>query len=144
VRAQLAAVVAARITTATAAQLDAAWAGTTPARLKVVLTALAQIGIRYAWSEASPSTGFDCSGLVMYAWAAVGVALPHQSEDQIAAVRPVTVAQLQPGDITHKPNHVTIYLGAGHAIVEAEQTGVPVKVDDWSTAPQTFGSPLPS
>ena len=144
VRSQLAAVVAARVTTATGPQLDAAWAATTPVRLRVVLTALAQIGIRYAWAQASPADGFDCSGLVLYAWASVGTALPHQSEDQIAAMRPVTAAQLQPGDITHQPNHVTIYLGAGRAVVEAEQTGVPVKVDDWSATVQRFGSPLPA
>ena len=144
VRGQLAAVVAARIKTATAAELDAAWARTTPVRLKVVLTGLAQVGIRYTWNSASPAAGFDCSGLVLYAWSAAGVALPHQSEAQVAVARAVTQAQLQPGDITHYPNHVTLYLGAGRAIVEAEQSGVPVKVDDWSDSVQTFGSPLPS
>ena len=141
-RAQLAAVVAARIKTATAADLDAAWARTTPTRLAVVLTALAQIGARYAWAQASPTTGFDCSGLILYAWAAVGVALPHNSEDQLAVLRPVNSAQLQPGDVTHQPNHVSLYLGAGRAVVEAEQTGVPVKVDDWSTSVTAFVSAL--
>lgn len=141
-RAKVAALVAARLSTATAAELDAAWARTTPARLKVVLTALSQIGVRYAWASSSPVDGFDCSGLVLYAWAAAGVKLPHQSEEQIAAVRPITEAQLQPGDITHYPNHVGLYLGAGKAIVHAVQTGVPVQVDDWSSTARTFGSPL--
>ncbi len=141
-RAKVAAVVASRLTTATAAELDAAWAQTTPVRLKVVLTALAQIGVRYQWASASPADGFDCSGLVLYAWAAAAVALPHQSEEQIAAVRPITQAQLQPGDITHYPGHVGLYLGAGKAIVHAVQTGVPVQVDDWSSTARTFGSPL--
>jgi peptidoglycan DL-endopeptidase CwlO len=143
-RTKVAALVAGRLTTATAAELDAAWARTTPVRLKVVLTALSQIGVRYQWASASPADGFDCSGLVLYAWAGAGVTLPHQSEDQIAAVRPVTQAQLQPGDITHYPGHVGLYLGAGKAIVHAVQTGVPVQVDDWSSASRTFGSPLPA
>ena len=144
VRSQLAAVVAARIKTAAAADLDAAWARTTPTRLTAVLSALAQIGVRYAWAQASPTAGFDCSGLVLYGWAAVGVALPHNSEDQLAVLRPVTAAQLQVGDVTHQPNHVSLYLGAGRAVVEAEQTGVPVKVDDWSASVTAFGSPLPA
>lgn len=143
-RAKVAAVVASRLTTATAAELDAVWARATPARLKVVLTALGQIGVRYQWASSSPLEGFDCSGLVLYAWAAAGVKLPHQSEEQIAAVRPITQAQLQPGDIAHYPGHVGLYLGAGKAIVHAVQTGVPVQVDDWSASNRTFGSPLPA
>jgi cell wall-associated NlpC family hydrolase len=142
VRAQLAALVAARVKSATAVELDAAWARATPARLTVVLTALAQVGVKYAWAQASPASGFDCSGLVLYAWATAGVKLPHNSEDQIAAVRRLAgAAELQAGDITWQPNHVALYLGAGRAVVEAEQTGVPVKVDDWGAAVSAFGSP---
>ena len=46
-------------------------------RDQVVLDGLGQIGVPYVWGGASPKTGFDCSGLVMWLWARHGVALPH-------------------------------------------------------------------
>lgn len=140
VRRSLAAVVAARTTTATAAELDAAWAKTTPQRLRIIATALAQVGRPYTWLGADPATGFDCSGLVLYTYAAVGVKLPHNSEDQIAAAKAVTVGTLLPGDITHYPNHVSIYLGVGRAIVHAQQASMPVRITDYSSSVRAYGS----
>lgn len=140
VRKSLAAVVAARTTTATATELDAAWAKTTPQRLQVIATALAQVGRPYTWLGADPATGFDCSGLVLYAWSSVGVKLPHNSEQQLAVAQPVTPEVMQPGDITHYPNHVSIYLGVGRAIVHAEQASVPVRITDWSTSVREYAA----
>ena len=140
IRKSLAAVVAARSTTATAAELDAAWAKTTPQRLEVIATALAQVGRPYTWLGADPATGFDCSGLVLYAWASVGVKLPHNSEQQLAVAKLVTPETMQPGDVTHYPNHVSIYLGVGRAIVHAEQASVPVRITDWSTSVREYAA----
>ncbi len=141
-RAKLAALVAGRVKTATAAQLDAAWAATTPQRLVVLLTALAQVGKRYQYNTTGPDS-FDCSGLVLFSWAEVGVKLPHNDVQQITAVNPRTEATLSVADLAEYPGHVALYLGAGKAIVHAEQTGVPVRVTDYSAATNRFGSPLP-
>ena len=141
-RAKLAALVAGRVKTATATQLDAAWAATSPQRLVVLLTALAQVGKRYQYNTAGPDS-FDCSGLVLFAWAEVGVKLPHNDVQQITAVNPRTEATLSVADLAEYPGHIAVYLGVGKAIVHAEQTGVPVRVTDYSAATDRFGSPLP-
>ena len=141
-RSRLAAAVAARLTTATAAELDAAWAATTVVRMTVVLSALAQVGKPYAYAVAGPNA-FDCSGLVLFAWQSVGVSLKHQSEEQINQVLNVAATQARAGDIAWYPNHVAIVLGAGHAIVHAQQPGVPLGISDWSDRTSRFGSPLP-
>ena len=141
-RSRLAAAVASRLTTATAADLDAAWAKAGNVRMTVVLTALAQVGKPYDYAAAGPNA-FDCSGLVLFAWQSVGVALKHQSEEQINEVAAVTAEQARPGDIAWYPNHVALYLGAGHAIVHAQQTGVPLGLSDWSSRTSRWGSPLP-
>jgi cell wall-associated NlpC family hydrolase len=141
-RRRLAAAVASKITTATAADLDGAWAASSEARMTVVLTALAQVGKPYAYAVAGPNA-FDCSGLVLFAWQTVGVSLKHQSEEQINQVPNVAAAQVRPGDIAWYPNHVALALGAGHAIVHAQQPGVPLGLSDWSDRTSRWGSPLP-
>lgn len=57
------------------------------------------IGYPYVWGAASPSTGFDCSGLTSYAYAQVGVSLPHQSAAQYSYGYEVDVNNLQAGDL---------------------------------------------
>src|SRR3954463_11672555 len=93
------------------------------------------LGVPYAWSGASPA-GFDCSGLVSYVYAQLGVALPHQSEVQYGYGVPVARSQLQPGDLVFFDglSHVGIYIGGG-PFVHAAQTGDVVKIksldDSW-------------
>ncbi len=79
------------------------------------------IGVPYVWGGATPS-GFDCSGLVMYSFAQVGVNLPRTSGGQYNATARVPVKQLQPGDLIFyaqggNPNnriyHVAFYAGNG-------------------------------
>jgi cell wall-associated NlpC family hydrolase len=92
-------------------------------------TALAQQGKPYAWGGAGPSS-FDCSGLVQYAYAAAGVSLPHSSSMQSTLGTPVSLADLQPGDLVffYSPvSHVAMYIGNGQ-IVHASTAGQPVKV----------------
>jgi len=95
-----------------------------------VNVALAQQGKPYQYGAAGPDS-FDCSGLVMYAWAAAGVSLPHYVPSQYSATRHVSLDQIQPGDIIYYNNfgHDGIYIGGGK-IVHAPHTGDVVKVVD--------------
>lgn len=73
----------------------------------------------------------DCSGLTRYAFAGVGILLPRWSGDQYTAGRHVSRAQARHGDLLFwgpgGSQHEAIYLGGGQ-MIEAQQTGVPVKV----------------
>ncbi len=111
-----------------AASLDAAWAGTTDARLVAVLSALSQVGVRYRWLSGSPDSGFDCSGLVNWAWQQAGVSVARNSEMLRGSLPEVPVGQALPGDVGYYPGHVELYLGVGVAMVEAPYTGERVRV----------------
>jgi peptidoglycan DL-endopeptidase CwlO len=101
--------------------------------------ALKYLGIPYKWGGASPATGFDCSGLVMYVYAQLGVQLPHQSEAQYGYGVAVPKSQLQPGDLVFYDglSHVAIYIGNGE-IVHAPQTGDVVKIAPLSQGGLTY------
>jgi cell wall-associated NlpC family hydrolase len=94
----------------------------------VVGVAMSYLGVPYAWGGASPG-GFDCSGLVMYAYSKVGVSLPHSSYAQYGVGVPVSKDQLEPGDLVFFDGlgHVGIYIGGGQ-FVHAPHTGDVVKV----------------
>jgi peptidoglycan DL-endopeptidase CwlO len=94
----------------------------------VVAIAERYLGVPYQWGGASPS-GFDCSGLVMYAFAQVGVSLPHSSYAQYGMGSPVSRDQLQPGDLVFFDGlgHVGIYVGGG-SFIHAPHTGDVVKI----------------
>ena len=105
----------------------------------VVSIAMSYIGVPYVWGGASPATGFDCSGLVMYVYAQVGVSLPHNAAAQYGYGTPVPRDQLAPGDLVFFDGlgHVGIYIGGGQ-FVHAPHTGDVVKIsslsDSWYTA----------
>lgn len=65
----------------------------------VVRTARSLVGAPYAWGGTSPSTGFDCSGLVWYTYHQNGVTLPRVSWQQFGAGDPVDTRDLLPGDL---------------------------------------------
>ena len=87
------------------------------------------LGMPYVWAGASPSEGFDCSGLVMYAYAQVGVSLPHSSYAMWDYGVPVSKDQLEPGDIVFFDGlgHVGLYVGGGD-FIQAPQTGQNVQI----------------
>jgi cell wall-associated NlpC family hydrolase len=90
-----------------------AWLATRPG--KVVSLAMQYLGVRYVWGGASPN-GFDCSGLVQYVYAKVGVALPHSSRMQYDCGPHVSRSSLRAGDLVFfftPIAHVGIYIGNG-------------------------------
>lgn len=102
----------------------------------VVAFARAQVGKRYVWNTAGPSS-YDCSGLVLAAFARVGVKLPHQSGSIMSRGRSVSKEQLQPGDVIGLSSggvvyHVEIYVGGGMIVAAASPgQGVILSRLDW-------------
>jgi len=94
--------------------------------------AMKYLGIPYLWGGATTG-GFDCSGLVMYVYAQLGISLPHYAAAQYGLGTPVARDQLQPGDLVFFDglNHVGIYIGGGQ-MVHAPQTGDVVKITSLS------------
>lgn len=102
----------------------------------VVAVAMSRIGTPYVWGGTGPS-GFDCSGLVQWAYAQTGVSVPRVSSAQIYGGTPISEDQIQPGDIVgyySGISHVGIYIGNGQ-IVHAPTTGQTVTVTDLHHAP---------
>ena len=89
---------------------------------------LAQLGTPYVWGGGAPG-GFDCSGLVAWAYAQVGVSLPHSTYGQYSMGVAVSKDQLQPGDLVFFDGlgHVGLYIGGGQ-FVHAPHTGDVVKI----------------
>ena len=105
---------------------------------EAVEAAETQLGVPYVWGGTSPrgtpgdpSGGFDCSGLVMWAWAQAGVDLPHYSGSQFDDTAPVPVSDMEPGDILfYGPGgsqHEAMYVGGGE-MIEAPETGEVVHI----------------
>lgn len=96
--------------------------------------ALGALGIPYRWAGSSPETGFDCSGLIAWAYAQVGVSLPHNAAAIFAGGTPVPLEAIEPGDIVsfHGSGHAGIYIGGGQ-YVHAPETGDVVKVSSMSS-----------
>lgn len=123
----------------------------------VINAALSQLGVPYAWgggTTAGPSpgigvdtgkVGFDCSGLALYAYAKIGVSVPHQTQAIWSVFQPAITgpSNVQPGDLVllshnQQPSgihHVAIYLGNGQ-VVEAPESGQTVRITNniWSSS----------
>ena len=107
---------------------------TSAAGTAAVQAALGQLGTPYVWGGEGPA-GFDCSGLVQWAYAVAGIGLPRVAQDQFDAGPPVPAgAPLLPGDLvffgasSRAVAHVGIYLGDGR-FVDAPHSGAAVRVD---------------
>jgi cell wall-associated NlpC family hydrolase len=116
---------------------------------RVIDRAKSQIGVQYVWGGGNgrgPSrgipdafgsplnrVGFDCSGLMQYAFSGVGVSLPRVSRNQFHAGQQVPVSDIRPGDMIFYKNpgapihHVAMYVGDGK-MIEAPYTGANVRI----------------
>ena len=94
----------------------------------VVGIAMRYLGVPYVYGGSTPS-GFDCSGLVMYAYAQMGVSLPHYTGAQWNMGVPVSRSDLQPGDLVFFDGlgHVGLYIGGGQ-FIHAPHTGTVVQI----------------
>jgi cell wall-associated NlpC family hydrolase len=94
-----------------------------------VQAALTQVGTPYVWGGAAPG-GFDCSGLVMWAFNQAGISLPHSSQAQANGGQAVSLSDLQPGDVLtfySDASHSGIYVGDG-MMIHSSTYGQPVRV----------------
>src|SRR5581483_1852709 len=106
----------------------------TPNGARIVNLAQSLVGSRYTWGGSSPTTGFDCSGLVHHIFRSLGYTIGRTVEEQFTAGRRVRLEELRPGDVVFYQNtymrglsHNGIYLGGGrfvHAVDES--TGVAI------------------
>ena len=125
---------------------------------RVIDRAMSQLGMQYAWGGGNgrgPTigvrdggiadafgdyrrVGFDCSGLMIYAFAGAGVSLPHYSGYQYTSGRQVPVGARQPGDMLFYAHggaigHVALYVGNG-MMIEAPYSGSAVRLVPMRTA----------
>jgi Cell wall-associated hydrolases (invasion-associated proteins) len=125
-----------------------------------VNAALSQLGVPYSYAGGNPNgptlgqcvpgtggwndchiVGFDCSGLMLYAWAKAGVTVPHNTVamwNDPAFIHITDKAQLQAGDMLmfdgNPPGHTGMYLGHGQ-LVDAPHSGSVVKIESLDNDP---------
>ena len=105
---------------------------------RAVRLARLQLGVPYRWGGASPA-GFDCSGLVMWVYARLGLSLPHNAAALYGVGRPIRRRALRPGDLLFFSGlgHVGLYIGRGR-MIHAPQSGRTVEVQALSARRGSF------
>ena len=105
------------------------------AGMAAVQAAVSQLGVPYVFGGEQPGVGFDCSGLVQWAWGQAGVTIPRTTETQWPALTHVSLDALQPGDLLfyynldgdNQVDHVVMYAGSGpygtDTVIQAPFTG---------------------
>jgi cell wall-associated NlpC family hydrolase len=115
-----------------------------PVGATAVAIAMHYLGTPYVWGGASPTSGFDCSGLTQFVYAQLGIALPHYAAWQFASFARLDPSQLEPGDLVFfepradGPGHVAIYAG-DDTIIEAPHTGALVRIGSLSGSAAAMG-----
>ena len=96
---------------------------------RAAAVALKAVGVPYRWGGSSPAGGFDCSGLVYWAYGRLGVDLPHSSYALYGQGKRVARSSMKAGDLLffYGLGHVGIYLGRGR-MVHAPRSGRLVEV----------------
>ena len=99
---------------------------------EAIAAAMSQRGMPYIWGGESPGRGFDCSGLVQWAWGLAGVGLPRTAAAQYSDTTHIPLSAMQPGDLVFwsdggEISHVGIYIGGGE-VVHAPSPGTVVQI----------------
>lgn len=99
-----------------------------PRRSSLIYTAYQSLGIQYKWGGESPENGFDCSGLMQYAYKVTGIDIPRTVVQQIEATYEIFEHELKPGDLAfyktgRYDRHVGIYIGNGEFIHAGSGSG---------------------
>jgi cell wall-associated NlpC family hydrolase len=109
--------------------------------LAAVKAAEHEEGVPYVWGGETPGVGFDCSGLVQWAWAQAGIQIPRTTESQYPAMVHVALNDLEPGDLLfyynldndHAVDHVVMYAGSGpygtSTVIAAAHSGTNVSYE---------------
>ena len=104
-------------------------------QMAAVQAAVSQLGVPYVYGAETPGVGFDCSGLVQWAWGQAGVSIPRTTETQWPALPHVSLSALEPGDLLfyynldgdNQVDHVVMYTGSGpygtNTVIQAPFTG---------------------
>ena len=101
-----------------------------PLAARAVELARTQLGVPYLWAGSDPEDGFDCSGLIMWAYAGAGKSLPHSSQLMANVTRHINFTDLAPGDLLFYGtpiHHVGMYVGNGQ-MIEAPHAGANVRL----------------
>jgi cell wall-associated NlpC family hydrolase len=109
--------------------------------IRVVTYARHFLGTPYRYGGSSPSTGFDCSGLVRFVYRHFGIVLPHSSWGDLARGHRVSRRSLRPGDLVffYGAGHVGIYIGGGR-FIDAPHTGARVRVSTMGAYSGYYGA----
>jgi murein DD-endopeptidase len=114
---------------------------------EVAMRAISLLGSPYKWGGSGP-TQFDCSGLVRFVYAEIGVDVPRTAAEQYSSARRINLSDIAPGDLLffrisgRRVSHVAIYAGEGR-FIHAPQTGRPVELrtmDDEFYRPRLVGA----
>ena len=116
------------------------------AGMAAVQAAVSQLGVPYVFGGEQPGVGFDCSGLVQWAWAQAGVSIGRTTETEWVSLTHVPLNALQPGDLLfyfnldgdNQVDHVVMYTGSGpygtDTVIQAPFTGSTVSYSPIFTA----------
>lgn len=108
----------------------------------VVDFAVQYVGYPYVYGGTSLTNGTDCSGFTMLVYEHFGVSLPHGATSQSYYGTPVSLSDIEPGDLLFYPDdegygHVTIYMGGGQ-VVHASNSRDGIKISDYGYRTPTF------
>lgn len=113
---------------------------TTYIRKNIARTTRRFLGIPYRWGGESPRSGFDCSGLTMTVYRLNGLQLPRNSRAQFDAGRPVSIYDLQVGDLVFfatgrkgRVSHVGVFMGNGQ-FIHAPRRGKTIRYESMKSS----------
>lgn len=113
-----------------------------PRPIVAVRAAMRELGAPYRWGGQTPRTGFDCSGLVRFAWSQAGVWLPRTTYAQIRTGVGVTLSRVRRGDLLF-PDVGHVQMAVGHGLfIESPHTGARVRLGRLLTSYIAIRRPL--